>query len=158
MKDYQKSTTVNNTAAAVYNALTQHIPDWWSDDFKGAAAKQGDQFHIAFGGTKKTFEIAEIIPDQKITWLCLKAYIDMDKLTKKDEWIGTRVIWTITTEKNGAVLTILHQGLNESVECYSVCEPAWDYFLNSIQLYLTTGAGTPYRMEKASLEWEASTD
>jgi hypothetical protein len=74
MKDYEKSIIVNNPAGEVYAALTQHIPDWWSNDYSGAAAQKGDQYNIAFGETRKTFEIIEAIPNQQVAWLCLKAY------------------------------------------------------------------------------------
>lgn len=154
MKDYQKSIIVNISPAEVFTAITQHIPDWWSDDFTGAAAQKGDQYHIAFGGTKKTFELVEAIPNQKVIWLCLKAYIAMDNLAKKDEWVGTRLIWNISPGDDGTTLTFLHKGLNKSFECYVVCEPAWDYFLESIKAFLTTGKGTPYHKMEARLEWE----
>ena len=154
MKDYQKSITVNNTPAEVYTAITTQITDWWSDDFSGASAQRGDQCNIAFGKTKKTFGIAEVIPYQKVVWLCLKAHIDMEDLKKKDEWIGTRIIWTINPNESGSILTMQHEGLNENKECYNVCEPAWDYFMASIQSFLMTGKGTPYHKEIARLEWE----
>ena len=124
MNDYQKSITVSNSPAEVYTAITLHIPDWWGDDFSGASAQVGDTYDIAFGNTKKTFEIEEAIPNKQVTWLCLKAYIDMETLEKKDEWIGTRISWTITEETDGTKLTMLHRGLNQSVECYDICEPA----------------------------------
>jgi hypothetical protein len=152
--DYQKSITVNNPADEIYSAITEHIQDWWSDDFSGAAAKKGDQYMIAFGATRKTFEIAEAVPNQRVVWLCLKAYIDMDALKKKDEWVGTRLIWTIAGAEKGTTLTFSHEGLNQSFECYNVCEAGWDYFIASLQAYLTTGSGTPYRKQVAKLEWE----
>lgn len=154
MNDYQKSINVGNPASEVYVAITEHIQDWWSDDFSGAAAKKGDQYHIAFGETRKTFEIVEASPDQQVVWLCLKAYIDKDELTKKDEWVGTRLIWTITSDDHRTTLTILHEGLNKSFECYDLCEPAWDYFMESLQAFLTTGIGTPYHKKEAKLAWE----
>jgi hypothetical protein len=154
MNDYQKSIIVSNTAEEVYSAITEHIQDWWSDDFSGAAAKKGDQYNIAFVGTKKTFEIIEAIPNQQIVWLCLKAYIDMDALKKKDEWVGTRLIWTIVSNDQGTTLSFLHEGLNKNFECYDVCEPAWDYFITSLQDYITTGKGAPFHKEEAKLEWE----
>lgn len=153
-KDYQKSITVSNPADEVYAAITQHIPDWWSDDFSGASAQKGDEYNIAFGGTRKTFQIQEAIPGKQVVWLCLKAYIDMEALKKKDEWAGTRLIWTIAGDEYGTALTMLHEGLNKSFECYDVCEPAWDYFMASLQAYLTTGTGTPYHKQEARLEWE----
>lgn len=153
-KDYQKNITVSNTAGQVYAALTERIADWWSDDLIGASAQNGDQFIIAFGKTQKTFEIVDAIPGQQVTWLCLKAYIDMDALAKKDEWVGTRLIWTIASDASGTTLNMLHEGLNKSFECYDVCEPAWDYFISSLEAFLTTGTGTPYHKKEARLEWE----
>jgi hypothetical protein len=144
MKDYQKSISVSNSPEEVYTAITAQITDWWSDDFSGAAVQKGDQYNIAFGNTKKTFRIAEAITNQQVVWECLKAYIDMEDLKKKDEWIGTRIIWTIQPNESGSTLTMLHEGLNKAVECYNLCEPAWDYFIASLQSFLTTGSGTPH--------------
>jgi hypothetical protein len=152
MKDYQKSITLNCTSAEIYTALTQHITDWWSDDFSGAASKKDDQYNIAFGETRKTFKIDEAVPNERLSWLCLEAYIDLDYLKKKDEWVGTKIIWTIETAGDTSFLTIIHQGLNKSIECYNACEPAWDYFMHSLQAYLLTGVGTPYRKGAATLE------
>jgi hypothetical protein len=154
MNDYQKSITVNNPADEVYAAITEHIQDWWSDDFSGAAAQKGDQYMIAFGATRKTFEIVEAVPNQQVAWLCLKAYIDMEALKRKDEWVGTRLIWAIASDEGGTTLTMLHEGLNKSFECYDVCEPAWDYFIASLHAFLTAGSGTPHHKQEAKLEWE----
>jgi len=152
--NYQKSITVGNTPSEVYAAITEHIRDWWSDDISGAAAQKGDQYNIAFNGTKKTFEVTEAIPNERIVWLCQKAYIDMASLNKRDEWVGTRIIWSITVDERGTALTMLHEGLNKSVECYDVCEPAWGYFIASLQAFLTTGTGTPFHKQEGDLEWE----
>jgi hypothetical protein len=154
MNDYQKSITVNNPAEEVYSAITEHIQDWWSDDFSGAAAQKDDQYTIAFGGTKKTFEILGAVPNQQVVWLCLKAYIEMQALKKKDEWVGTRLIWTIAADDQVTTLTMLHEGLNKSFECYDVCEAGWDYFIASLHTFLTTGSGTPFHKQEAKLEWE----
>ncbi len=149
MKDYQKSITVNNAASEIYAAITQHIPDWWSDDFSGASSQKGDRYDIAFGETRKTFEITDVIPNKQVVWLCLKAHIDMKALTRKDEWVGTRLIWTITSDGQGTTLTLLHEGLNKSFECYDVCESGWDYFIGSLEAFLITRKGTPYHKKEA---------
>ena len=57
MNDYKKSFTVNRPIDEVYAAITENIADWWSNDLSGAAAHAGDSFNIAFGKTKKTFNI-----------------------------------------------------------------------------------------------------
>jgi uncharacterized protein YndB with AHSA1/START domain len=154
MNDYQKSITVNKPVSEVYAAITEHIQDWWSDDFSGVAAQKGGQYTIAFGGTQKTFGILEAVPNQQIIWLCQKAYIDMPALKKKDEWVGTKLIWTLNAADHGTTLTFFHEGLNQSFECYDLCEPAWDYFIASLQAYLVTGKGMPFSKAAGNKDWE----
>lgn len=144
MKDYQKIITVNKPPSEVYAAITEHIQDWWSNDLTGAAASTGDQFNIAFNKTRKTFSIVEAMPNEQIIWECVKAYIDMSSLKNKAEWEGTRLIWTLSTNGQGTTLTFLHEGLDQSFECYSVCEAGWDTFLASLHTYLSTGIGKPF--------------
>ena len=149
MTDYQKTFIINKPASEVYAAITEHIADWWSNDLNGAAATAGDSFNIAFNNTRKTFEIAEVVRNKRVVWKCTKAYIDMASLENKVEWVGTRLIWTLDAADNGTALTFLHEGLNQSFQCYTVCELGWDYFLQSLQAYLETGKGTPHLLQKA---------
>ncbi|MDB5017282.1 MAG: Activator of Hsp90 ATPase 1-like protein [Mucilaginibacter sp.] len=152
MNDYQKSITVNKPVGEVYAAITQHIMDWWSNGLTGAAARAGDSFTISFDETQKTFDIVEAIPNKQVVWKCVKAYIDMASLKNKAEWEGTKLIWTLTAADHGTTLTFLHQGLNQSFECYNVCEAGWDYFIASLQAFLATGIGTPFHKQAAKLK------
>jgi uncharacterized protein YndB with AHSA1/START domain len=144
MNDYQKTLTVNKPISKVYAAITEHISNWWSNDLTGAAARVGNSFTISFGETRKTFDIAEVIPNKQVVWKCVKAHIDMASLKNKAEWVGTKLIWTLTATDQDTTLTFLHEGLNQNFECYNVCEAGWDYFIASLQVYLATGKGTPF--------------
>ena len=144
MNDYQKTITVNKPATEVYAALTEGIANWWSNDLIGAAANAGDSFNIAFGKTKKTFSIVEAVPGERVVWECVKAYINNATLENKSEWVGTKIIWTLTVDGKNTVLHFLHEGLNEHLQCYDLCEAGWDTFLSSLETYLTTGKGSPY--------------
>jgi hypothetical protein len=144
MNDYQKSITVKKPISEVYAAITEHISDWWSNDLTGAAAHAGDSFTIAFGKTRKTFVIVEALSNKQIIWKCVKAYIDMASLKNKAEWVGTKLIWTLSAAGQNTTLAFLHEGLNQSFECYNVCESGWDTFLASLQAYLATGKGMPF--------------
>ena len=152
MKDYRKSFTINKPENEVYAAITGHIADWWSNDLTGNTAIAGDSFNIAFGETRKTMNIVEAIPGQRVVWKCVKAYIDMPSLKNKAEWVGTRMIWTFSTTGLGTTLTFLHEGLNQSFECYNICEAGWDTFLASLEDYLTTGKGKPFLKKEKKLE------
>lgn len=144
MSDYQKVMTIDQPAREVFAAITAHISDWWSNDLTGAASRVGDSFTIAFGETRKTMDIVEVIPDKQVIWKCVASYLDIPGLKNKAEWVGTRIIWTLTAAGQGATLTLLHEGFNQSFECYDVCEAGWEQFLASLQEYLATGVGKPY--------------
>ena len=143
MNDYTKSFTVNKPVAEIYTAITEHLADWWSNDLTGAAAHEGDSFTIAFGKTQKTFNITAAIPNKLVVWKCVEAYINMASLANKSEWVGTKLFWTLKSAGSGTTLTFLHEGLNQSFECYGVCENGWNVYLASLQAYLETGQGRP---------------
>jgi hypothetical protein len=46
----------------------------------------------------------------------------MPSLKNKAEWVGTKLIWTLSATDQGTTLTFLQEGLNQSFECYNVCE------------------------------------
>ena len=142
--DYQKIIIVNKPVNGVYKAITEHISEWWSNDLTGNSAVKGDRFNIAFGETRKTFEIVEAIPNKLVVWNCVKAYIDMPDLKNKAEWEGTKLIWVFNVTDRATTLFFLHEGFNQSFECYSVCASGWDSFLASLAVYLDTGKGSPY--------------
>jgi hypothetical protein len=144
VNDYQKSISVNKPLHEIYAAITEHISDWWSNDITGSATRPGDSFTISFGGTRKTMNILEANPNKKVVWECIKAYIDVATLKNKEEWVGTRLIWTLSPGELATTLHFLHEGLNPSFECYHVCLDGWDTFLASLKAYLHTGKGRPY--------------
>ena len=114
------------------------------NDLTGSAGQTGDSFTIAFGQTKKTMKISELIPDQKVVWNCTKAYIDYSALENKSEWVGTQMIWQLSEKDQATILTFLHKGLNQDLQCYKVCEDGWNTFLESMESYLATGKGKPF--------------
>ena len=144
MNDYQKTITINKAVSDVYDVITEHISDWWSNDITGSAVNAGDSFTIAFGKTRKTFVISEAIPNKKITWKCIEAYIDMASLQNKSEWVGTHMTWTLSSNDQNTTIHFLHESLNKSMECYEICEAGWDQFLASLETYLLTGKGSPF--------------
>lgn len=144
MKDYQKSIIVQKPVSIVFAAVTEHISDWWSNDLTGLASRIGDRFKIAFGKTRKTMEITEVVQNEKVVWTCIEAYIDMASLENKSEWAGTELIWKVSTEGDTTELSFLHKGLNQNLQCYEVCEDGWNFFLSSLETYLKTGQGKPY--------------
>ena len=145
MKDYQKTITVDKPVEEVYGAITEHIADWWSNDLSGAAVSTQDSFTISFGNTQKTINIVEAKPGQKIVWECTKAYIANPALSNKSEWEGTKMYWTLGKAGESSTIDFLHEGLNPTFECYNLCEAGWGQFLASLEAYINTGKGMPYK-------------
>ena len=144
MNNYQKTITVNKPVTEVYAAITERVSDWWSNDFEGSASHAGASFIIGFGETRKTMLIEEAIPHKRVVWKCVKAYIAMPSLKNKAEWMNTRMIWTFDNDDQHTTLHFLHDGLNQKLECYEICQAGWDEFLASLETYLTTGKGNPF--------------
>lgn len=142
-ENYKKSITVGNSSHDVFKCLTTGIKDWWSNGLSGRSEKPGDEYRIWFNDTKKRMQVTEIIPDKKVVWLCLEAYIDHD-FPVRNEWEGTKMIWDIESNGSTTTLTLTHEGLTPDFYCYDVCSQGWNHFLDSLYQLLTTGIGKPH--------------
>ncbi len=147
--DYQNSMYVPATIADVYVAITQRIPEWWSQNFEGAALKKGDEFTVRFGATFKTMRITESTPNQRVEWTCIDQHIEappgLTPIKNTTEWVGTRIVWTLDQRSDGTTIRHRHIGLTPDVECWSICETGWDQTLKSLHALLVTGEGRPFQ-------------
>lgn len=79
-------------------------------------------------------------------WVCTGAFIDVPSLGRKEEWTGTEMIFRLSATGAGKTrLDFEHIGVCPALECYAMCARGWRHFLGSLQHYLETGAGMPYR-------------
>jgi uncharacterized protein YndB with AHSA1/START domain len=146
MNHYQQSLIVKASPSVIYSVLTtsQGMRSWWTQDCD-VGTKIGDLIRVRFGGTHKEMCIELLEPNREVRWLCSGAHINLDWLTRKDEWVGTQIAFHLTAEGDGNTrLDFEHIGLVPSFECYDLCDNGWRYFLNSLQQFAETGAGTPY--------------
>ena len=146
MKNYQRTLTVAANPAAVYAALStiDGLRSWWTEDCEGSAAA-GGTIHFRFGDTSKDMRVERLEAGREVRWLCTRAHIAADFLTRKDEWVGTEVVFHISTAGHGrSRVEFEHIGFVPSFECYQICDSGWQQFLGSLQQYLETGAGAPY--------------
>ena len=146
MKNYQQSLSIKASPAAVYAALTtiDGLRAWWTQDCEGGTAI-GDTLEFRFSACYKDMRIEELQPDNKVRWLCTRAYIVAESVSLADEWVGTQVIFHISDAGLGKTqLDLEHIGLLPSLQCYALCQNGWQHFLASLQQYLETGTGTPF--------------
>lgn len=146
MDNFQKTMILQATGSKVFHALTNFIPQWWTETFEGVANIQGETFTIRFGANIfKTMRVEELIPNKKVVWVVTGSLIDLPELINKTEWIDTRIIWEITENDTDTTLLLTHLGLTPEIECYSICESGWNSFTNSLKAFLETGKGNPFK-------------
>ncbi len=144
--DFQYSMVVKATDSAVFESLTQQIPQWWTEDFEGASNRLNAKFTIRFGNTFKTMLVEEITPNTKIAWRVVDSYLDIQEFKNKNEWNGTRIIWDIFPDNGNTKIVLTHIGLTPAVECFDVCEKGWAGFTESLSQFLTTKKGMPFKI------------
>lgn len=135
-QDYNITIVAKATDEEAFNAIND-ITRWWSTDFEGQSAKQGDVFTVRFDKTFITLKITEFIPNKKISWQVIDCYKDWLKNNKK-EWLGTTMEWEIVKQGDKVHIIFTHLGLVPGIECYEGCEKAWDFYLEESLLKLIT--------------------
>ena len=83
---------------------------------------------------------------RQISWKCIEAvHYHKGHTGIKEKWLHTEVHWTFKKIENTVEISLLHLGLKPELNCFKICEPAWNYFLTiSLKNYLETGIGNPH--------------
>ena len=146
MSHYQQRFIINALPAQVYAALTtsRGLQGWWTSECD-VANQGGDTIKFRFGGTHKSMRIERLDLDHEVRWLCIEAFINHDQLVRKDEWVGTEIVFRLSPAGGKSTqVEFEHRGLTPALECYELCNNGWQYFLDSLQAFAETGKGTPY--------------
>jgi uncharacterized protein YndB with AHSA1/START domain len=151
MSHYQQSLVLEATPAAVYAALTtpEGLRGWWSQDCD-VETRVGGALYFRFGRNHKEMRIERLEPGREVRWLCTGAHIAAGLLTRRDEWVGTQLVFRLAPQADDRTrLDFEHIGLVPTLECHELCSNGWRYFMGSLQQYVDTGCGTPYAKEAA---------
>jgi uncharacterized protein YndB with AHSA1/START domain len=129
---------LNSSSKTVYEALTTQkgLSEIWTKDCR-VTPKVGFINTIGFGDEKPTqFKITELLPNQKIVWIC----------TESDpEWVGTCVTFELIEENGKTKVTLVHSGWRDVSEYYRWCNYNWSFFLYSLKLFCEEGKGIPFQ-------------
>lgn len=139
---------VNNSAEEVFNAIN-NVRGWWSKEIEGNTDALNEVWKYHYQDIHLCeMKIIEFVPNQKIVWQVLKNYFSFTK--NKEEWIGNKLVFEITTEDNKTHLQFTQIGLVPEYECYDICENAWNtYIQKSLLNLITTGKGEPNDKDQA---------
>lgn len=146
MKHYTQSLTIEATPAEVYAALTtpEGLRGWWTEECD-VDTRVGGEHRFRFGPHYKHMRIDTLDPQREVRWHCTAARIDIDRFTRKDEWMGTDLLFRLAPAPGGHTrLDFEHIGLVPGFECYDLCSNGWQHCLASLAQYAATGQGSPH--------------
>ena len=121
------------------------IDKWWTVD-SNKAFNIGDILTVRFGEPYfMSMEVEKTILNKLLVWKVVGANMFIESGgTNNDEWVGTKIQWKISESESGSEVSLFHEGLVPSFECYDTCKNGWDYFLGSLKAFLDTGNGSPH--------------
>src|SRR5689334_19962945 len=121
-QDFTTAILVEQTPKEVFNAIN-NVRGWWSTDIEGNTDKLNAVWNYHFGDNHRSkMKTIEMIPDKKVVWLVEDNYF---KFTKDpSEWVGNKIVFEISKQRNKTQLVFTQIGLVPSYECYNVCRDA----------------------------------
>ena len=151
---YRRQLLLSASPVTVYHAVAtqQGLRGWWTETCDIATAVGGYSL-FRFNRTRKVMQIERLVPEREVRWHCLEAYIDVDRLQQKDEWVGTHIIFRLSPQAGGKTrLDFEHVGLTPALDCFDVCNDGWNHFLASLQALVETGHGNPWMAKQLVME------
>src|SRR5579883_1302397 len=105
-QDYQSSFTAHVSPREALEKISR-VSEWWGKNFDGQSQEPNDVFTVRFSsGDRYTAKVAEIQPETKIIWEFIDAYQGWVK--HPTEWVGTKILWEITPQKEGVEVKMTH--------------------------------------------------
>lgn len=142
-QDYRVTITSNIPAREATDKISR-VAEWWTRGFTGRADKKGDRFTVRFGDTFVDFEVIEVVSGKRVAWKVTDC--DLPWLKDRKEWNDTEVVFEVSAHDGNTRIAMTHVGLRPKVECYTMCEEGWNFYIGqSLLKFLNTGHGLPDR-------------
>lgn len=141
--DYRDWFLIAAPIGEVYEALTTQdgIRGWWKDDAE-LESGVGSTLHLQWSEASWTdLRVERLEPPRAVEWLCTGCHVAA--FDPPDEWVGTRIVFTLAEIDGGTRLEIVHHGL-AALDCLETCERGWTFHLRtSLRALLEEGVGQP---------------
>ena len=136
-RTFSRAVLIDAPAERVYEALTtaRGLTGWWAS----AATTSGNRVVLDFPevGERIVMRVVDAVASTHVQWHC-------DEHTALPEWEGTALRFDIRPQSNGVELRFEHDGLTPLLDCYDDCRRGWEYFLESLAAFASSGRGTPF--------------
>ena len=140
--DYHSSITADIAPEEAFEKISR-VSEWWGTQVEGKSRQLHDLSTVRFArGDMYKLQIAEVVPNERMVW----EVIDARQVWVKDptEWVGTRIVWEISSQARGTQIDMTHIGLVPEIECYEKCTLGWDFLIkSSLSKFLTDNTGLP---------------
>lgn len=133
--DYNRKIITKASPQESYDFLTNRIGNWWTLP-NGNANAIGDEPTFKFAEGFWTMKVIDLVENNLVKWKCIEANHLPPKLLPKDanEWEGTELEFVIEPHENGSQISFTHYGLNQSLNCFDICEAGWNHFFVKVLL------------------------
>jgi uncharacterized protein YndB with AHSA1/START domain len=138
MPDIRHRVVVAAALDQVYSAIATKagLSDWWTRDGVRGESKEGSTIEFYFGQPEPAavMEVTRLDPDGQVSWSCVGG---------ADEWVGTKLSFTLTPKDDETVVLFTHAGWRDPSDFMAHCSARWAYFLLSLKSLVETGKGSP---------------
>lgn len=141
MKTIHHVLDIDASAATVWAAVTE--PDglrgWWSTTMETGPAAVGSRLHWTFSGDfNPVMEITKLEDGRELEWACVAGH---------DPWQDGRFRFLVAPSDSGQARLRFWQDYAVELDddAYGIYNFNWGYYLESLRLYCTTGAGKPFQ-------------
>ncbi|GAA4426971.1 SRPBCC domain-containing protein [Actinokineospora soli] len=147
MVDILHKVGIEAPAAEVYSALTtvEGLAGWWTGDTRGDGASLGGLLEFRFPAGGFDMRVRDLGQDERVVW---------EVVDGPEEWVGTRVDWTVRGAGDRAVVLFKHEGWKEPVEFMHHCSTKWATYLMSLKSLVETGKGAPSPDDVKIDDWD----
>jgi len=140
MREIHHVVDIDAEPVRVWWALTEHegLTGWWSTELDTSPAAPGVQQRWTFAGDfNPIIEITELIDQQRVSWRCLRGH---------DNWNDNEFSFELHTLDDGRTRLRFwqHYAVELDDDSYGVYNFNWGYYLESLRLLVTSGAGKPF--------------
>ncbi|WP_421858043.1 SRPBCC family protein [Oricola sp.] len=147
---YQESIQVSASREASFQAIATGMDRWWTQTTEGGLGKVGDRVTARFPPDYGhwTFEATVFDEVSRIEMVCVDAHHKVDGQPKEidKEWLGTKIIWHFESIGDKTGITMTHDGLTPTLNCWDICLDGWNHFFrSSLKAYLDGEEPSPHR-------------
>ena len=146
-QNYTATILVDKDPKTAFDAI-ENFRGWWSEEIEGKTDQLGEVFVYHYKDIHICkMKLIEAVPGKKLVYQVLDNQFSFTK--DKSEWIGTKLVFDISSEGYKTKVKFTHEGLVPEYECYKVCYDAWsNYIKSSLYNFITTGKGQPNPKDK----------